>query len=277
MIYRLPLSFVFTALLVGCTNTYSVSNTNDMAITDADTARLAEQMTMGLNWMQQSGEYRALAYQAFNAATVAFDRAKVKRGVKKAVTVDLDETVIDNTPYDAWQIQVGKLYEPQTWAKWTQAKQATVVPGAVEFANHVVKNGGAIFYVSNRKVSELADTIANLKTLGFPNVSEETVLLKSDNSNKQPRFDSVIKAGYKIVVMVGDNLNDLGEATYHKDNAARRAFADAHAKDFGTSYIVLPNPIYGDWEGGMAKDYWKKSPAERLQIRRDNLRIWDGK
>ena len=48
---------------------------------------------------RQSGEYQALSYQAYNAAKVAFDHAKVKKGKKKAVVVDLDETMLDNSPY----------------------------------------------------------------------------------------------------------------------------------------------------------------------------------
>ena len=64
--------------------------------TEAD-AQLQQQAVLGLNWIQQSGEYQALSYQAYNAAKVAFDHAKVKKGKKKAVVVDLDETMLDNS------------------------------------------------------------------------------------------------------------------------------------------------------------------------------------
>ena len=47
-------------------------------------AQLQQQAVLGLNWIQQSGEYQALSYQAYNAAKVAFDHAKVKKGKKKA-------------------------------------------------------------------------------------------------------------------------------------------------------------------------------------------------
>ena len=48
---------------------------------------------MAVNWMQRFGEYRALTYQAFNSARAAFDNAKASNGLKKAVVVDLDETM----------------------------------------------------------------------------------------------------------------------------------------------------------------------------------------
>ena len=88
------LAVVSAFVLAGCTH----------HATQAD-AQLQQQAVLGINWMQESGEYDALAYQAFNTAKVAFDHAKVKKGKKKAVVVDLDETMIDNSPYAGWQIQ----------------------------------------------------------------------------------------------------------------------------------------------------------------------------
>lgn len=72
-----------------------------------------------------------------------------------------------------------------------------------------------MFYVSNRKQSEYAATVANMQKLGFTGMSEKTVLLSTDTSNKQARFDAIKRAGYDIVVYAGDNLNDFGAATYH--------------------------------------------------------------
>ena len=79
-------------------------------------AQLQQQAVMGINWMQQSGEYQALAYQAFNTAKVAFDHASAAKGKKKAVVVDLDETMVDNSAYAGWQVQHGKL--KPSLARW---------------------------------------------------------------------------------------------------------------------------------------------------------------
>ncbi|MGE6468753.1 5'-nucleotidase, lipoprotein e(P4) family [Serratia proteamaculans] len=238
--------------------------------------RLADQSVLALNWFQQSGEYQALSHQAFNSAKLAFDQAKATPGKKKAVVVDLDETLLDNSPYSGWQAQHGQPFADATWAKWTQAEQAGAVPGAVQFARYVNSHQGTMFYVSNRKQSEFAATVANMQKLGFTGMSEKTVLLSGDTSNKQPRFDAIKNAGYDIVVYAGDNLNDFGAATYHKDNAQRRAFVADNQSKFGTEYIVLPNPLYGDWESGMAKDYNKLTPEQKLQIRQQAIKAWNG-
>ncbi|MFS1808954.1 5'-nucleotidase, lipoprotein e(P4) family, partial [Bacillus anthracis] len=158
--------------------------------------KLEQQAVLGLNWVQQSGEYQALAYQAFNTARRAFDAAKVQAGRKKAVIVDLDETMIDNSAYAAWRVEQGVPYTKPTWARWMEAKQATAIDGAVSFARYVNSHGGRIFYVSNRDDTSKIATIKNLQKLGFPGLSFETVLLRTTQSNKQARFDLVKSKGY---------------------------------------------------------------------------------
>jgi len=238
---------------------------------------LAEQTMLAINWVQQSGEYRALAYQAFNMAKMAFDNAKPANGMKKAVVVDLDETMIDNSAEGAYRLLEHKSFAPESWTQWCEAKQALAIPGAVEFANYVNSHNGKMFYVSNRAVgAEYEATIENLKALGFTGVDETSLLLKDKVSNKMPRFEQIEKAGYEIVVYAGDNLDDFGFTgeTYHKLNDVRRAAVDKYRADFGVKYIVLPNPIYGNWIGGLNADYYKKDGAGKQQIHRDNLKIW---
>lgn len=238
---------------------------------------LAGQSAMGVIWMQQSGEYEALANQTFNLAKVAFDKNKAADGLKKAVVSDLDETLISNSAEAAWQVKYTKAYNSKDWAKWVEARQATAVSGAVDFANYVNSHGGKMFYVSNRKIAGMQATIDNLKALGFTGVSEETVLLRDKTSNKVPRFEKVKAQGYDIVVYMGDNLNDFTGETYHKNNEERRAFVKSNKEMFGTKYFVLPNPTYGGWEGAMAPGYFKNDTQGKLKIRNDILKVWDGK
>lgn len=240
-------------------------------------SQLNQQSVMALNWFQQSGEYRALAYQAFNFARLSFDNAPSRVGKPKAVIVDLDETMIDNSAYSAWQVKAGQPFADKSWSTWNQARQATAVPGAVDFANYVNSHGGTMFYVSNRDRKDAAATADNLKRLGFSGVNEKTLRLRTDSSNKQARFDAIRAEGYNVVLYIGDNLNDYGAATYHQDNAQRRAFVDQNHSRFGTQFIILPNPLYGDWESGLAAGYNQMTPEQKLQIREANLKAWNGK
>src|SRR5437868_2795173 len=64
-------------------------------------------------YMQKAAEYRALTYQAFNLARWQLDAdlkndGKLPRGEQKrprAVVVDIDETVLDNSPSQAYAIK----------------------------------------------------------------------------------------------------------------------------------------------------------------------------
>ncbi len=241
--------------------------------------QLTDQTVFSVNWMQQSGEFSALSYQAFNTAETAFTQAKAAPGRQKAVVVDLDETMIDNSAYAGWQIKHHQPFSDATWSKWTQARQAKALPGAVEFSHYVITHGGRIFYVSNRDQADFNATMDNLKALGFADVGPQTLLLKptGGTSNKSERFSQVEKQGYDIVVYDGDNLNDFSGEPYHKLNTQRRDFVNQHQEEFGHKYIMLPNPSYGDWEGGMSKGYWPASAAEKVKIREDKIDAWDGK
>lgn len=263
----LALSLLIVSSLSGCANLNHKHNT----------AELTSQSMTAVNWLQTSGEYRALAYQAFNSARLEWDSVSKKPTDKYAVIVDLDETMLDNSAYSAWQIKHNQPYSDKTWSQWTQSRQALAVPGAVEFARYISRHNGAIFYVSNRAQQDFTATIENMRQLGFPDVNEKTVLLKTDSSNKQARFNSITADGYNVIIYIGDNLNDFGSATYHKSSAERRQFAEDNQKLFGTRYIILPNPMYGDWEGALTPGYYKLSAGEQLQARQNALRAWSGK
>ena len=139
------------------------------------------------------------------------------------------------------------------------------MPGAAEFLREVARRGVAIFYVSNRwSEVNYEPTIENLKALGFPSVDAEHVLLMEDRkmSDKQPHFDRITE-DYDVVVYMGDNAGDLPLGTKGMNRAARNAAIDAAQEEFGTQYIVFPNPAYGSWVSALSNDYMTMSPEAR--------------
>ncbi|MGB8665521.1 MAG: 5'-nucleotidase, lipoprotein e(P4) family [Serratia inhibens] len=240
---------------------------------------LSDQAVLAMNWMQKSAEYQAIALQTFRLAELAFDNATAKKGMKKAVVVDLDETMIDNSAYSASQIKRGHYYGDESWdrwERWEQAGGAKAIPGAVAFAHYVQSHDGQIFYISNRTQSGQASTADTLKKLGFPDVSDQTLLLMGEKSSKGERFEQVRRRGYDIVLWLGDNLNDFGDEIYHQGNAQRRDYVKQHQADFGTRFIVMPNPSYGDWEAGLSAGYQQASPQKKRETRLNSLESWDG-
>ena len=265
------LAAISAFVLAGC-------STHSMDSKEHANAQLQQQAVLGLNWMQDSGEYQALAYQAYNAAKVAFDHAKVAKGKKKAVVVDLDETMLDNSLYAGWQVKNNKPFDGKDWTRWVEARQSRAIPGAVEFNNYVNSHNGKMFYVTNRKDStEKTGTIDDMKRLGFKGLDGSSFYFKKDKSAKAARFAEIEKQGYEIVLYAGDNLDDFGDTVYGKSNNERRSFVQQNQAKFGKTFIVLPNANYGGWEGGLADGYFKKDTQGKIKARLDAVQAWDGK
>jgi|ERR1041384_2484002 5'-nucleotidase (lipoprotein e(P4) family) len=218
-------------------------------------------------WAQSSGEARALYYQAYTLARMMLDedlKTKHKDKRKRAVVVDVDETILDNSPFQAGLVKARKEYSQQDWAAWTSAAQAAALPGAVEFLRYADAKGVRVFYITNRKIEEKEGTTKNLKQAGFPNVTDETLLLRTDTSSKEPRRQKVAEQ-YRIVLLMGDNLNDFAEVFEKKTVAERLAAVEQNKDQFGTHFIVLPNAMYGDWESAI---YNNLAPNETHDQRR---------
>ena len=237
---------------------------------------LNEQSVLVATWMQASGEFKALSFQAFNLAKMQFDAySDSYTGSKKiAVVVDADEAVIDNSAYQTWLIGKDFGYSSKTWAKWMEASEAKAMPGAKDFLNYVANNGGEVFYVTNRKVVGLEGTRKNLIELGFPNVDDAHLMLRTSTSNKEPRRE-IIAEHYDIALFVGDNLNDFSSDFRVETIEESHAAVEKNKDLFGTKFIVLPNPSYGDWEGKVYKGNWGASAAEKSQMRKDVLNTWE--
>lgn len=241
---------------------------------------LNDEMIMAVAWMQNSAEYRELCYQAYN---VALDRvikavAHHKKGDKPlAIVLDADETVLDNSAFEAGLIGTGNSYSNATWKEWCDAGVARAMPGAAEYLQAVDKLGVEIFYASNRSLKDhYESSVRNFKKIGFPQADRKHMIFKADSSNKQARFDQVMK-DYDVVVFMGDNAGDLPIGTYHKSQAERNALVDKHKDEFGKRFIAFPNPTYGDWESALKKDkgsYWALNNKEKSDVRKDSLRTW---
>jgi 5'-nucleotidase (lipoprotein e(P4) family) len=224
-----------------------------------------DQLILATLWYQRSAEMRAIYYQCFRNAETALSENLSQQGRTKpaAVVLDIDETVLDNSPYQGWQVLENRSFNNQDWIRWVELAQAAPLPGAVEFTRYADSLGVEVFYVSNRAVAEMGPTIRNMSALGFADADSTHMLLKKNTSSKVERR-AVIEKDYEIVLLVGDNLADHN-VTYEK-RADDYGFAaiDADRKLFGTKYIVLPNPMYGNWLNELLKSSEGDTSREKL-------------
>jgi len=243
-------------------------------------AEFANQSVLGTVWVRDSGEYQALTHQAYNSGkSYLKEIAKnyQNKDKKLAVVLDLDETVLDNSAFAAWQAVNHKLFSSNDWARWVNAKEATEVPGSVDFIKTAKELGFEVFYVSNRSAKLTEPTIENLKIIGAPFADANHVLGKTTTSNKAPRLKSIEEKGYTIVVLGGDNLDDFDSEVHHKLNIDRRNHVEDMKDNYGTKFIVLPNPEYGGFDSGIVEGYYGLSTSEKIEVRKKVVRPWDGK
>ena len=230
-----------------------------------------DQLLMAVLWTQRSAEFKALCYQTYYLAEKSLrENLKRYKGDKRpAVVLDLDETVLDNSPYEAKSILTGMSY-PEGWNEWCNLAQAKAIPGAVEFLLAADKMGVEIFYISNRREILKESTIKNLAALGLPNADSDHVLLRTDTSSKDARRKRV-EEKHEILLLVGDNLLDMSTDFEKLPLKDREAKTDEFRKSFGTRYIVMPNAQYGEWLGALFDYDYSLSPGERLKRMRAML------
>lgn len=216
--------------------------------TVAETSDDQDHLILATLWFQKSGEMRALYYQCFRSAEIALAENLAWAGRTKpaAVVLDIDETLLDNSPFQGWQVLEKKEFNDDDWYRWVELAQAKPLPGAVEFTRYADSLGVEVFYVSNRTVQEMGATIENMADWGFVNADSTHMLLKETTSSKVERR-ALIEKDYEILLLVGDNLADHSGIYEKRGSDNGFAAVDADRRLFGTRYIVLPNPMYGNW------------------------------
>ncbi|MGH8172944.1 MAG: 5'-nucleotidase, lipoprotein e(P4) family, partial [Rhodanobacteraceae bacterium] len=195
--------------------------------------------------------------------------AKVAR-LKPAIIVDIDETVLDNSPYEARQMLQQKTHDSSGWADWCREKSARALPGAREFAEQAAKSGVTMFYVSNR-TKDLADvTLDNLRAQGFPIAANETVFLGlgaevegcTPVGNSKSCRRELIGRTYRVVMMFGDQLGDFVDLPANTVDGRREAISP-YMDWIGERWFVLPNPMYGSWETALFNNDLKLPVEQR--------------
>ena len=242
----------------------------------ADTLLNSEHLVMATLWFQKSAEMQAIYYQTFRFAKMMFDenikqsRFKIKKTKPKAVITDIDETILDNSPYNAGLIEKGESYNKESWAKWVNEKRAEALPGALDFCNYAKEKGVEIFYVSNRSADRIDATIENMINEGFPFADKEHLYLKAETSNKTDRRNNILE-NYDVILLLGDNLRDFDEIFGNRGEDFGFNIVNKNKDKFGTNFIVFPNPIYGEWEKAVYKGDFSKSDEEKRKMRVDAL------
>jgi acid phosphatase len=250
----------------------------------------------GLNaalWMQASVEYRLVAGQTWRSALTQLDRA-IKTptwdalttedrdipalGLPPAVIVDVDDTVLDVTAYEARLVKGDLSHDEALWQQWAKEETGRPIPGALEFARAAAARGVTLFYVTSRSPELVTATLGNLRKLGFPLKDDNQLLTKASILEGCTQVGAqktcqrrLVGRHYRVLLQLGDQLGDLltiaNNTPEDREGAVR-----PYLSWVGERWFVLPNPTYGSWESALYGDDHDLSPDERRARKRAALR-----
>lgn len=234
-------------------------------------------------WMQTSVEYRLICEAAYRQARSALDVALADKNwtasleqesgyqtLPPAVVLDLDETVIDNSPFQGQLVKTQSGYSNTTWQRWSQKAAAIAIPGAVDFLDYARAKGVETIFVTNRIAIEQFATLRNLRTLGI-HVTPDKLLCKGEKGHPDWTSDKTSRRAflakkYRILLLVGDDLNDF-VASRGMTSKERNVLYDRHRNRIGRHWILLPNPVYGSWEASVMGGKFINDPQEALKAK----------
>lgn len=235
-------------------------------------------------WAQTAAEYSAGTRQAYRIASenlnlalldsqwsAALEQSTDYSNLPPAVILDIDQTVLDNSRYNARIITEYGAYSPETFFQWCEEIAATAIPGARDFIDHAVEQGVIIIYYSRRLESMRDCTTKNLKALGFALPDQKYLLLNSRlPATKKTQLRTDLASRFRILLLVGDDLDDF-VAGAKIDSDARKILSSGHADRWGKQWIILPNPMYGGWEASLYEFDYALPRDTQLNLKRQNL------
>lgn len=243
-------------------------------------------------WMQRAAEYRATCETVYHAAAdrldaalkdpdwdalVPAERANAAKGLPPAVVLDVDETVLDNSPYQARLVRSGGEYDEVSWDGWVREEKAQPVPGVLDFAKAATARGITLIYISNRAEHLGPATLSNLRKAGLP-VKDDSVFLglgtfvegcEQEGSEKLCRRQLAGRK-YRVLMQFGDQLGDFAQIVANTPDA-RDALEAQYRGWFGQRWWALPNPSYGSWEPALFNNAWPDPRETRRASKREAL------
>ena len=248
-----------------------------------------EPLAESVLWAGTAVEHDGATLQAFGLARSMLDQAlrdrtwtaaieqqgKLIRSLPPAIIMDVDETILDNSPFEARRAIEGGQYDENQWTNWVNEGRAAALPGAVEFTRYAHARGVTIFYVTNRAATLKDITRANLRKDGFPFESTvDTLYCQGEKPEWGPDKTTrraEIARHFRILLLFGDDLGDFISGA--ADSVAhRRELVEPYRGRWGKQWIVLPNSMYGSWEAALYKSIPNPTEEQKRELKHQALK-----
>ena len=247
-------------------------------------------------WIQTSAEFDAIARQTFRLAELNLGDALVdpswtasteqqKMFAKRpqelgklppAVILDIDETILDNSSYQSRLIEKNEEFNRETWNDFVREEASPAIAGAKEFVKACRDARVTVLFVSNREFEVEYATRRNLVATGLlhednPDLVFSKYEKKDWGSDKKTRRTH-LASRYRILMIVGDDLNDFVSLGSKPTSKKRKQVANKYSNWLGSRWITMPNPNYGGWERALYDWNDGSSRSEKLRNKKSKLR-----
>ena len=244
-------------------------------------------------WDQTSVEFKAVTAGEYALGKMRLDEALADKTwtaapaeqtgsfaeLPPAVILDVDDTTVNTSAYQSWNVTAGTSYSGKTWGPYVAAEQDVALPGAVDFTKYADSKGVKVFYVTNRTADQEAATKEEMTKMGFPDGGNVDTYLMA---KEQPDWGSAkgtrrafIAKNYRILLLFGDNMGDFTDQ-YGGSVADRDKVYEADIAHWGHDWIALPNPTYGSFESSPYLTDYSKSVDEQRKEKLAALKPWAG-
>ena len=214
---------------------------------------------------------QAMSDQDWTAALEQTDNYNKK---PPAIILDVDETVLDNSAFQARTIIKGLSY-PNGWIDWGNEASAPAVAGVTKFLQEAQSKGVKVFYVTNRLAELEEATRKNLKDLELPLDEDRDVLMMKGESgwaSDKTSRRALIAKDYRIIMIVGDQLSDfLSRQETALAPEERKMLAFKYRNMWGSKWFMITNPMYGGWEASIYDFKYPDDENTATKLRLENL------
>jgi acid phosphatase len=245
---------------------------------------LGHEMLNAVLWQATSADYKAIALQTYALAgrnldtaiadpawTAVLEQTEGFETLPPAIILDIDETVLDNSPYNVQVVSQLSEYSRKSFKDWCLKAEAPAVPGVQAFLADAVRKRVSVFYVSARTEDLRTCTIENLRRLGLPVADEQGSLFLAVGESKGDERRRVAER-HRILLLIGDNLDDFADGS-RATPEQRSVLARRYAKQWGHTWIILPNPMYGHWEDAFHGFDYNLPRAGKLESKHQGLTV----
>lgn len=219
-----------------------------------------------LLWYRTSLEQYAIFQETYTNALdsiAAVSKSKNLPNGSWGVIMSIDNTILDTSDYQYAQIA---HCASNNYNDYIIKYKLPNLPVAPNFTCQIESLGGRVFLVTNRNGNGdigkkiQAATVQNLKS---NNICYDSILFANNSydTNKNPRFTAIKSGDYEniittkalpateIIAYIGNDIIDFPDLKQSDNRQDSNEFIN-----FGKSYFILPNPIYGSW----SNNHWKE-------------------